>query len=75
MENLEVLIARLQERTDALESWQKTQNGALNRMADRVDKLSERFDRFQWWLAVTAGGIAVSTILLALNLILARAGK
>lgn len=46
-------IGELFGRLEALEEYKKTQNGALIRLADRVD-------RFQWWLVVLLGGVVAN---------------
>ena len=35
----EIAIARLEERVSNLEGWQKTQNGSLIRLEEKIDKL------------------------------------
>jgi len=35
----EIAIARLEERVSNLEGWQKTQNGSLIRLEEKIDRL------------------------------------
>lgn len=65
-ESLNVEIARLQERVEDLEKYKEKQNGALLRLADKVDK-------FQGWLLGVTGGIIASLGLLIVNLIVSLA--
>lgn len=53
-------IGELIGRVEALENWQQRQNGALLRMADRLD-------RFQWWLVLVLGGLVVNLLMLAVK--------
>lgn len=58
--DIRVAVARLEERVEALEGWQKTQNGTLQRLADRLDRLN-------WWIVGIAGGVAVACIMLVIQ--------
>lgn len=54
-------IARLEERTRNLEEWQHKQNGTLEKLTDRINRIYETA------LAALISGI-ISLVLLALNL-------
>lgn len=54
-------IGDLQGRVAALEDYQNKQNGALIRLADRVDGLKSQF-------LVILGGLVVNLVLLAISL-------
>lgn len=64
--DIHVAVARLEERVEALEEWQRVQNGALQRLADRVDRMN-------WWVVGIAGGVAAACVMLLIQT-LARRG-
>lgn len=65
-------VARHSERIDNLERWQRTQNGELRRMAERLEKLDEKLDQqtqsVRTWLIALLTSALLSVALLALNL-------
>ena len=62
---LEVAQGRLEERVENLEAWQAKQNGSLQRMEAKMDKM-------QQWLIGLLGGVIASLILLLVNMSLGR---
>ncbi len=60
-----ITLARHDERIRQLEE-------RLTRLEESLDELREKIDRLQWWLVATAGGVATSVVLLALNLMVRR---
>lgn len=62
---LEVTQGRLEERVSDLEEWQKKQNGSLQR-------LEAKMDRIQQWLIGLLGGVTASLVLLLVNISLGR---
>jgi len=54
-------LARAEEAISNLEGWQNTQNGSLQRMADRVDKLADKVERM-YVLALTAALSAIASL-------------
>lgn len=54
-------LARAEEAISNLEGWQSTQNGSLQRMADRVDKLADKVERM-YVLALTAALSAIASL-------------
>lgn len=60
---LHVAVARLEERIESLEAWQRDQNGSLQRLADRIDRLN-------WWIVGIAGGVAVACVMLMIQILL-----
>lgn len=52
-----------------LKEYRDKQNGALLRLADRVDKVDARLDSMQWWLIGLMGGVIASLILLVVNIL------
>lgn len=52
-----------------LKEYREKQNGALIRLADRVDKVDARLDSMQWWLIGLMGGVIASLVLLIANII------
>jgi len=74
MEDVATLLARHDEKIEALEMWQQKQNGSLQRLEDRVTKLhehqEERFRSIESWLRQIMGGLIVSLLLLVLDLVL-----
>jgi len=63
--DLRVAVARLEERVEGLEAWQRTQNGSLQRLADRIDRLN-------WWIVGIAGGVAVACVMLVIQMVTRR---
>jgi hypothetical protein len=47
-----------------LKDWQRTQNGSLVRLADRVEKVDGRINSIQWWLVALLGGVAANLVIL-----------
>ncbi|MDA8212151.1 MAG: hypothetical protein M0021_09780 [Clostridia bacterium] len=48
-------VIRLDQEVTDLKGWQKSQNGAIHRVEEKVDKL-------QFWMMTAAGGIAISFV-------------
>lgn len=65
----ERIIGRHDEAIKDLKEYRDKQNGALLRLADRVDKVDARLDSMQWWLVGLMGGIIASLILLVVNMV------
>lgn len=64
-------IATVMEKVENLEGWQKTQNGSINRVEEKVDTLKDAF--FAWANKVLTG-ITIACVLLAVNIILGYLG-
>jgi prefoldin subunit 5 len=62
---LEVAQGRLEERVESLEAWQAKQNGSLQRLEEKMDKI-------QQWLIGLLGGVIASLVLLLVNMSLGR---
>lgn len=54
-------LARAEEAISNLEGWQRTQNGSLQRIADRVDKLADKVERM-YILPLTAAMSAIASL-------------
>lgn len=65
--NLEVEVARLQERVSAIEEWQTKQNGTLQRLEAKVDGMTK-------WLIGLLGSALLSLVLLIFDLLARRPG-
>jgi hypothetical protein len=65
MEQVEVIIARHDERISDLEKWQKKQNGTLQKLYEKVDRLYVQ-------QMTILGGLVVSIVLLCANILLGR---
>lgn len=52
-----------------LKEWQRTQNGALVRMAEDIKALNNRLNSLQWWLIGLMGTSLASLVLLLFNLV------
>lgn len=65
MEQIAATFARHDERIEKLEEWQKRQNGTL-------DKLNEKVDKLYTQQMTVLGGIVVSIVLLCANMFLGR---
>ena len=65
MEQIISMISRHEESIENLEKWQKRQNGALQKLDEKVDKLYSQ-------QMTILGGVVVSIILLCINIILGR---
>jgi hypothetical protein len=61
-------LGKLEGRVDALEAWQERQNGHLQRIDEKLDKL-------HMWLIGVLGSTIVSLVLLIVNLVVARGGR
>lgn len=55
-------IGNLTAEVDNLRDWQNQQNGTLQKLAEKVD-------RIQWYLTTLLGGLAVSLFLQILSLL------
>ncbi|MGI6352545.1 MAG: hypothetical protein ACOX6M_12745 [Armatimonadota bacterium] len=53
-------VAKVEKDIENLKGWQKTQNGHL-------EKIDEKLDRFQWWLVLALGGIAANLAVVILK--------
>ena len=66
-------IANLQARVKNLEGWQKRQNGSIQNIEKRVNRMESRvtdkFDRLQYWIMGIAAGLAVQLLVLFLSVI------
>lgn len=62
MEQIAATLARHEERLDALEQYQSKQNGSLQRVEDKVDKLYSQ-------QVALLGGVVTSLIILVFNLL------
>ncbi|GEA17725.1 hypothetical protein [Moorella sp. E306M] len=60
---LEVAVARLEERVDGHEEYQRKQNGSIQKMEARIDKIGERFDKLYFWIIGICGGLALDLFL------------
>ena len=58
-------VAELSTRVENLERWQKRQNGSLQ-------KIEEKMDKIYMWLIGLMGGVITSLILLLVNMGLGR---
>lgn len=58
-----IAIARLEERVDNLEGWQKTQNGTLLRLDEKIGKIDEKIGSLKTWLISLLGGMLASLAL------------
>jgi hypothetical protein len=58
-------VIELSTRVENLEGWQKRQNGSLQ-------KIEEKMDKIYMWLIGLMGGVITSLILLLINLGLGR---
>jgi hypothetical protein len=58
-------VIELSTRVENLEGWQKRQNGSLQ-------KIEEKMDKIYMWLIGLMGGVIASLILLLINLGLGR---
>ncbi len=65
-EGVEVRVAVLEEQVAGLRGWQKAQNGSLQRLESRMDRLN-------WWIVGIAGGVATACVMLLIQT-LARRG-
>lgn len=65
----ERIIGQHDEAIKDLKEYRDKQNGALLRLADRVDKVDARLNSMQWWLVGLMGGIIASLILLVVNMV------
>lgn len=65
-------IADLQARVENLEGWQKTQNGHLQRIEEKLDNLKDSSSK---WLTGLLGGMVTTLIMLIINLVLMRGGR
>lgn len=63
MHEVEVALGRLDERVHNLEGWQKTQNGTLQRLEERMDRIEARLNYMGWGIATTLGGVLVDILL------------
>lgn len=63
--DLAVSVARLDERVESLEAWQNKQNGTLQRLESKVDRL------ILWMLAASVGAMGS----LSVGLLLYFAGR
>lgn len=61
MSDIEVILARHDERITRLEDWAESQNGRLSRIEEKLDK-------FYFWLVGVMGGVIASLVLLIVNL-------
>ncbi len=68
MATLEALVAAHGARLEALEEYRDKQNGHLQRIEEKVDKITT-------WLIGLLGGMIVSLIMLIVNLVVARGGR
>ena len=66
-------IANLQARVKNLEGWQKRQNGSIQNIEKRVNgmesRVTDKFDRLQYWIMGIAAGLAVQLLVLFLSVI------
>lgn len=60
--NMEIQIAKHDERLNKLEEWQAKQNGSLQRLEAKVDGIYT-------WLIGLMGGVIASLIMLTINLL------
>lgn len=65
VESLAIEVARHGERLESLEAYQKKQNGSLQRLEEKIDKI-------YMWLIGLMGGVIASLILLVVNLNIRR---
>lgn len=65
MEDIVATLARHDEHIEKLEEWQQKQNGSLQRLEEKVDKLYNQ-------QLTLLGGIVASLLLLCINLFLGR---
>lgn len=63
--DLGIAQGRLEERVSSLEEWQSKQNGALQRLEEKMDNINKT-------LIGLMGGVITSLILLVINLALRR---
>lgn len=81
--SVEVDVAKMEERIEALERWQEKQNGQLEKLADKMGELSDRIEnKFEAiheringtknWLIATLTSSTIALLLLAANLIIGR---
>lgn len=59
-EGVEVRVAVLEEQVAGLRGWQKAQNGSLQRLESRMDRLN-------WWIVGIAGGVATACVMLLIQ--------
>jgi hypothetical protein len=50
-----------------LEDWQGKQNGMLQRLDGRIDKLGNKIDKLLYWVIALMGTALLSLLLLLLN--------
>lgn len=60
---LEVAVARLEERVDGFEEYQRKNNGSIQKMEGRIEKIGERFDKLYLWIIGICGGLALDLFL------------
>lgn len=58
-------LGKLEARVTNLEGWQKTQNGHLQRIEEKLDDFKDSQSR---WLTGLLGGVIASLIILIVNL-------
>lgn len=66
------VYSRIEDRVRSLEMASARHNGALTEIDGRLDRIEDRLDRLYLWLIGTAGGVAVTVVMLLLQVVIRR---
>lgn len=68
MTELAETVAALARDVENLRGWQKSQNGAIHRVEDHVERVNTRIEKLQYWIM----GQLAAVVMLALSIWLSR---